>query len=538
MNAARELRRHNVNVVLLEARNRVGGRTMTKSGENKSKFWVDLGGSYVGPTQNNVLNLIEELKLETYLVEDTLNIAYMRTVPKNGERRQYDKQTDRWKVDICSSFSPESGDPPFGNLFNWLDYVNMIRRIDSYGAQIPSEAPWMAPHAAEWDSMTFKQFIDSHAWTQRVRDYFNQVFATIDVCVDANEMSMLWFLWYVKQCGGYGRIISTTNGGQERKVKNGTQQLSNRLAELVGSERVKFNKVVYGVDQTDDSVVVWCTDNTCYRAKYVISAMPIHLLLKIHWNPCLPQGKNLLAQRSPMGQVAKVILYYETQFWKKHNLSGCFLFDSCSRRSQPIILSLDDTKPDGSHPAVIGFNAARAWFELRNKSDEEVAKIVAQSYVDATGIKEFMNYVHVERFDWTTEQYSGGGYTSTHAPGTLSKFGKYLREPHGRVHFAGTETAIKWSGYMDGALSAGKRAAREILFELRILKNNALIWEEDPDNKLVPPKPFEYPPSHYYAPRMDTLVKLTKTACILGLGVSLAVIYRPRILTACSSLKW
>lgn len=63
-------------------------------------------------------------------------------------------------------------------------------------------------------------------------------------------------------CGGYGCTISTTKGGRERKVKNGTEQLSNKLAELVGGKRVKFNKVDHKVNQTDDNVEVWCTGNT------------------------------------------------------------------------------------------------------------------------------------------------------------------------------------------------------------------------------------------------------------------------------------
>lgn len=527
LNAAKELRSKGLEVLVLEARDRVGGRTLTKVEQSgNGKFWVDLGGSYVGPTQNNLLNLIEELKLETYLVDDTKDIVYTKAVAASGtpNAKCRKQSTGGDKDDICklelnSRFKPES-DPPFGNLFHWLDYVHMIKVITSYGDQIPSEAPWLAPKAEEWDAKSYKQFVDEHTWTRRVRDYFNNIFVTIDVCCDANEVSMLWFLWYIKQCGGYGRSISTTNGGQERKIKNGTQQLSERLYELLGaSKRVLLNKPVCCINQSRGPYVqVTTLDGSHYRADYVICAVPPHLWLKIHHQPALPNVKNLLAQRSPMGQVGKVILYYERPFWKEQGISGCFMFDAESKvRSKfPIILSLDETKPDGSSPAIIGFTGARGWFEMRNRSDLEVGKLVAESYAQATHLEEFKNFIKVERFDWTGEQYSGGCYTSTHSMNTLFKFGPHLREPFGRIYYAGTETAIKWSGYMDGALSAGKRAAREVLHVKGILSEQE-IWTVEPDNNIVPPKSFEYPRSHNYAPSIDSLSKIAHLLLVSGL---------------------
>lgn len=504
---------------------------MTKVEQSgNGKFWVDLGGSYVGPTQNNLLNLIEELKLETYLVDDTKDIVYTKAVETNrvlsiGRKQSSiggsgnDSKQAPAKIERNARFKPEC-DPPFGNLFNWLDYVHMIRVITAYGDQIPSEAPWLAPRAEEWDAKSYKQFVDEHTWTRRVRDYFNNIFVTIEICCDANEVSMLWFLWYVKQCGGYGRSISTTNGGQERKIKNGTNQLSQRLYDLLGGpKRVLLNKPVCSINQSVGPFVqVGTVDGSLYKADYVICATPPHLWLKIHHQPALPNAKNLLAQRSPMGQVGKVILYYEQPFWKDHGISGCFMFDAerRGRSAFPIILSLDETKPDGSFPAIIGFTGARGWFEMRNKTDQEVGRIVAESYARATKLEAFKDFVRVERFDWTGEQYSGGCYTSTHSVNTLTKFGPHLREPFGRIYYAGTETAIKWSGYMDGALSAGKRAAREVL-HVKGLLGEQEIWTVEPDSTLVPPKPFEYPRSHRYAPSIDCLAKLAHLLLVSGL---------------------
>lgn len=478
-----------------------------------------MGGSYVGPTQDAVLNLIQELGLSTYLVEDSTDMAYLRA--KDGEHSGKEGKTIKSRRCEFKCRNKPECDLNFGSCIHWLDYVNMIKLIDSYGSQIPHDAPWMAPKAREWDSKTFKQFVDENSWTQRVRDYFNNVYVQIDVCCEASEISMLWFLWYVKQCGGYGRSISTTNGGQERKILNGSQQLSKRLQEsLGGSKRVLLSKPVCHVQQSASSVTVRCTDGSKYEASYLILAMPPHLWLKMHYEPSLPAPKMLLAQRSPMGTVGKLILYYKRAFWRDHDLSGCFMIESESRRSHPVILTLDDTKPDNSHPAIIGFIGARGWFEMKDKSDEEVARIVAQSYIATTGLGEFEHFIRFERGDWCVEQYSGGCYTSTHPTNTLSKYGKHLREPFRNIYFAGTETATQWSGYMDGAIRAGKRAAREILHTLGRLEAED-IWKVEPESQLIPRRPFEYPASHRWAPSIGALLFSLKTVTLTS---SLAIL--------------
>lgn len=447
-----------------------------------------MGGSYVGPSQSHLLSLLDELQLDTYKVVESGDLAYMH-VDRKDERR----------VEYRTRFSPNE-EPKFGNIFHWLDYVHMVKLIDSMGAQIPGDAPWKATKAREWDSISYKEFVDNNTWTKRVRDYFNYIFVCIDVCAEPNEVSLLWFLCYVKNCGGYGRSISTENGGQERKVRNGTQQISNRLREIVGPDRVLLGKPVYRIDQSGDKTQVSTLDGSCYSADQVILAVPPHLWLKIHYEPALPSDKNLLAQRSPMGSVGKVILYYERPFWREKGFSGTYMIDSADRSLNPVIMTLDETKPDGSYPSIIGFAGSRGCYAMRHKSDDEVAKIVAKSYANATNLNEFLDYKFVRRFDWTNEQYSGGCYTSTHGVNVLTKYGAHLREPFGRIYFAGTETAVAWSGYMDGAISAGKRAAREILHRRKLISQDQ-IWQKEPESR-----PFEYPRSHRYAPSIGGLL--------------------------------
>ena len=64
--------------------------------------------------------------------------------------------------------------------------------------------------------------------------------------------------------------------------------------------------------------------------------------------------------------------------------------------------------------------------------------------------------------DWTKERWTTGGPVANYAPGTMLQFGSAIRKPFGRVHWAGTETSTYWTGYMDGAVRAGQRAAAEV----------------------------------------------------------------------------
>nr|KAF6435945.1 monoamine oxidase B [Rousettus aegyptiacus] len=192
MAAAKLLHDTGLNVVVLEARDRVGGRTYTI--RNKMVKYVDLGGSYVGPTQNRILRLAKDLGLETYKVNE---IEYLIHHVKG------------------KSYPFRGPLPSTWNPITYLDYNNLWRTVDNMGQEIPSDAPWKAPLAEEWDHMTMKELLDKICWTESAKKLAT-LFVNLCVTAETHEVSALWFLWYVKQCGGTTRIISTTNGGQEK----------------------------------------------------------------------------------------------------------------------------------------------------------------------------------------------------------------------------------------------------------------------------------------------------------------------------------
>ncbi|XP_036600134.1 amine oxidase [flavin-containing] A [Trichosurus vulpecula] len=457
LSAAKLLAEYEIDVVVLEARNRVGGRTYTL--RNDFVDYVDIGGAYVGPTQNRILRLSKELGLETYKV----NVKECLIHHVKGKSTAF-----------RGTF------PPVWNPIAYLDYNNLWRTIDHMGKEIPSEAPWQAPHAEEWDKMTMKELIEKICWTKTARQ-FAFLFVNVNVTSEPHEISALWFLWYVKQCGGTTRIFSVSNGGQERKFIGGSGQVSEKIMELLG-DRVKLEKPVSYIDQLGDNVIVETANHEIYECRYVISAIPPLLTCKIHFRPELPSERNQLIQRLPMGAVIKCVMYYKEAFWKKKNYCGCILIED---DDAPISITLDDSKPDGSVPAIMGFILARKAHQLASISKELRKRKICELYAKVLGSQEALQPVHYEEKNWCEDQYSGGCYTAYFPPGTMTQYGRVIRQPVDKIYFAGTETATYWSGYMEGAVEAGERAAREVLNALgKVAKKD--IWVPEPESKEVP----------------------------------------------------
>ncbi|XP_064007959.1 amine oxidase [flavin-containing] A-like [Pogoniulus pusillus] len=490
LSAAKLLSESGVSVVVLEARNRVGGRTFTI--RNSKVNYVDVGGAYVGPTQNRILRLAKELGVETYKVNVDGHMAHY----KGGKSR------------YITGISPSTWNP-----FVYLDYNHFWRTVDKMGKEIPPEAPWNAPHAEEWDKMTMEELINKICWTKAVKD-FATLFVNVNVTSEPHEVSALWFLWYVRQCGGTARIFSISNGGQERKFKGGSGQISEKIMERL-KDRVKLERPVVCIDQTGDNVIVETLNREIYEGKYVISAVPPILTTKIHYKPELPPRRNELIQRLPMGCVIKCMVYYKEAFWERKGYCGCFVIED---EECPIGITIDDTKPDGSFPAIMGFILARKAVKLAHLSKEERKKKICEGYAKAMGMEEALHPVHYEEMNWNTEQYSGGCYTAYFPPGIMYSYGRIIRQPVDRIYFAGTETATQWSGYMEGAVQAGERAAREILYRMGKISENE-IWMPEPESKDVPAKPF---PTSFWERNLPSvpglLCLLSSTMCFTSVA--------------------
>ncbi|CAL1529994.1 unnamed protein product [Lymnaea stagnalis] len=459
--------------------------------KNTKAKYVDLGAAYVGPTQKRVWKLINEFGLETFSTNEKEDLAY------------YEKgQSRRFKTIF----------PPVGGLISWLDMNNMIRQFEKMGAQVPLDSPWNAPKAKEWDRMTVQQFIDRHAWT-RAGKYLISDSIRLNNTIGPHEVSLLYILWHYRTVEGIHMINATEGGAQETKIVGGTQTITNRLSEQIGHDNIVLGNPVVHIDQTGSDVVITALGGSQFVCQQVIVTAPLSIQAKISFAPPLPPARNQLIQRVPMGSVMKAFLYYDTPFWKEKGFCGS---SNVNDKDCLITFTMDNSSPDGSVPAIVAFIVAENARKAALMTKEQRQNHVMQDLSKVFNSKKALEPTHYEEMDWSTEQYSGGCYLLAMPTGVLTSFGPILRKPVDRVYFAGTETATQWVGYMEGAIQAGERAARQILHVRGKLSEDMI--DNSREDLEVKPKRLEMSFLERHAPSVPGFFGILSVA---GLGAAL-----------------
>src|SRR5215217_1805962 len=391
LTAARALTAAGRRVVVLEARDRVGGRTLNHP--LPEGHVADLGGTWIGPTQNAVAALAAELGLATFAQVDDGQAVYYR----DGVRTTY------------PSGGPTGGAPPDPTILP--DLVAVIALVDEMSTQVPVDAPWTADSAEEWDSQTFDTWLREHTASPQTRKVaaaaFNALFGG-----EAREISLLYALWYIACAGDennpgtFERLIDVQGGAQERRFVDGAQSLSLRMAAALG-DRVQLSTPVRKVTQTGDGVQV-VSDRLTVRAARAILAVPPTLAGRIEFDPPLPTVRDHYTQHSAQGRLMKVEAVYPRPFWRDAGLTGAVVSDT-----GPGKICYDVTPADNSVGGLLAFVGG-----------DEARK-------------------------WGDEVWSRGGAVRLLGPGGLRQDREAIWAPMCRLDWAGTETATFWHGYMD-----------------------------------------------------------------------------------------
>ena len=433
--AARNLVESGKRVLVLEARNRVGGRLLNHTLKGGSV--IESGGAFVGPTQNHVLALAKELKVKTFKEFVTGDNVY---VSKNLGTMKY------------------TGTVPPDPLI-LADAAILQLRIDDMASKVPVDAPWAAPDAANLDATTVDSWLRQNTVIPQVREvlkaFFQAAFGT-----DAEGISMLFFLWYMATAGDethpgtFERASGTADAAQDSRFVGGSGLLPLRIASALGS-RVALNAPVRKIKQTSTGVTV-VSDRGTVKAKRVIVAVPPPLALGIDWSPLLPPRRLQLLQHMPMGTLMKVDAVYAKPFWRAKGLSGSAVLDDGVVRTV-----FDNCPADAKVGVLLAFIGGSSWQQCAMLPVAERRKLVLAAFAKVVG-PEALNPIEYVEHDWTHERWTMGSPVASVQPGATVAYGSTIRQPHGRVHWAGTETATYWAGYMDGAVRAGERAASEV----------------------------------------------------------------------------
>ncbi|MEU1205831.1 flavin monoamine oxidase family protein [Nocardia sp. NPDC005825] len=430
LTAARTLRAAGRSVRVLEARDRVAGRN--HGGTLSNGVPVELGGQWIGRTQTEVLQLVEQLGLETFATYDDGEAVTLY----NGTLTQY-------------------GDETFGlSDAAALEVGRLQAELEALAETVSLSSPWTTEHAAELDRRTLDEWLRTNTGNDEALAFWDAVVPGL-FSAETAEMSLLHFLFYIKSAGMIDILVGVTGGAQELRVVGGTHHISERLAAELGDDVVTLDAPVRAIAYDDDGVRVDYSGGTI-SAEYAIVAIPPTLAGRLHYQPALPATRDGLTQQIPMGSVIKIQVAYPTPFWRDSGLSG-FAFSL----DDPISVTLDNSPPDGTCGVIVGFfEGAHARIAGRWSTDERRAAVVATlTKLFGTQAADPVDYLEL---NWMEEEYTRGCYGGRLGAGVWTQYGAALSEPVGRIHWAGAETSDVWNGYMDGAVRSGYRAAAEV----------------------------------------------------------------------------
>ncbi|WP_370617353.1 flavin monoamine oxidase family protein [Mumia sp. Pv 4-285] len=437
--AADRVRAAGRTVVVLEARGRVGGRTLTEpvpAVEAESQplpdLLVDSGAGWVAPDQDLLLAELARFGLTT--APQTRPGDALMTM--RGKARRY--------TDAARPFDPVTT----------ADVAQGMLRFSAAAEKVDVEAPWRGEHATRYDAQTFESWIRRTCLTIKGRDYFRLACEAVLATAPQN-VSLLHVLFYARSGGGLLHLLTTGGGAQDARVVGGMQQVAERLAEGLG-QWVRLYEPVSTILHDEDGVSVH-SESGATTAHRVVVTVPPALASSIDYLPGLPQDRTLLTQRMPHGSIVKVHVVYRRPFWRDAALSGEITTDQ-----GPTKVVFDTNPSDSPYGVLTVLVDGEDSVRLGSMDADRARDAVLRGLASHLGPKAMEPVGYLAK-DWTAEEWTRGCYGAHLPPGAWTQVGSALRTPVGRIHWAGTETAERWCGYVDGAIASGERAAAEVL---------------------------------------------------------------------------
>jgi monoamine oxidase len=424
LSAADALRRAGRDVIVLEARNRVGGRNYDLP--LKPGGVIEMGGEWTGPGQTSVQALASDLKVSTFDSYASGENVYFR----NGILQKY------------------TGDIPPTDSATTVQLLTIIGQLNEMAKPLPLDAPWTLSQAPEYDVHTVQSWLN----TLGLNDEANFLAGVSVRAVYGEEASQIGLMDLLAAVAGVGGDFNTLIGSaQSTRFVGGPQQLSEGLAHRLGNA-VKLGEVAVEIGQS--RTVTVRTTRSEYRAPWVIVAVPKSVTAAIRFDPPLPAAFQQYFQRQPTGATVKVQVVYDRPFWRDAGLSGAVVSDT-----GPIEIVYDNSPPDGFPGVLVGFAEGNFGRSLFTKSVAERRSAVLANLATYFGPRAASP---AEYYDlvWAREPYTGGAYGSYNPPGVLTGLGSAVSSRSvGNVVFAGADYAAEWPGYMEGAIRSGRAAA-------------------------------------------------------------------------------
>ena len=430
LNAARLLAKAGKKILVLEAQDRVGGRTWSQTiGQND---FIDIGGQWIGKGHDYMYKLVAEAGLKTF-----------PTFTDGKSILRSNNTNDSYKGEV----------PPLG-LFALLATQKALNKFDKMASTVSLEAPWLSDKATEMDNQSLGSMIDKTISNEKARTLVKKM-AEGELCQSVESVSLLQALSSAKATGSFKQSGKVENGALRDRIYGGAQGVCTFLYNQMLNS-VKLSTPVTFINQFENHIEL---GNEIYsvKAKKVIITVPFPIVKNIKFSPELPIEKQMLINAMEMGTVIKIHAIYSTPFWRNQGLSGNSI---CL--DEVVELSVDNSIPGsekGIITSLITANRAKGLLKLK---DEERKEILLKSYSNLFG-EQALNPIFYHDYSFTNNPWIGGAYSGYYKNGIFSKYGAFIAKPFSNIHWAGTETSTLFKGFMEGAVLSGERVAEEVL---------------------------------------------------------------------------
>jgi monoamine oxidase len=433
LTAARRLTQGGKSVVVLEARDRVGGRVYSMQGQTGAV--LDMGGTFIGPRQDRLHALVKEMGASTFKT----NLEGKSLLASYGKTRRYDARKT-----------------PRLNPVGLADFGQAMLRLDRMAKKVPLDAPWNAPHAAELDAQSIASWLTRvRVPTKTARDLLTATFRAL-FASELNEVSLLNALFLINSGGGLANFMQVYDGSQDSQIEGGMQTMATLMADELGTS-LRLNAPVRAITQTGDSATVEA-DGVTVRAPKVVMAIPPALAGQVRYDPVLPAEHAALFHQMIGGTEIKTVAVYDEPFWRNDGLCG-----ASAAMDDIAEVTLDTTQPgDGSFGVLASYAAGGKARTLARMTEADRHAAILTIVTTRFGAKA-AKPLEIVDMNWLAEPWTRGCSMARMGTGVITNFYKEIREPVGHIHWAGTETATISHGAIDGAVRSGERVAQEIL---------------------------------------------------------------------------
>jgi monoamine oxidase len=432
LTAARRLAQAGKKILVLEAQDRVGGRTWSLPVGDHD--FIDVGGQWIGKGHDEMYKLVAEAGLKTFPTF-TNGKSILR---RHSENKIYRGDT-----------------PPLG-LFALLSVQKALNRFDQTASLLSLEAPWLLPDAIKWDHQSLGNWIDETTSNTTARTLIKQM-AEGELCRPVEHISALQAFSAAKATGSFRQAENVQDGALRDRILGGAQGVSEFLYTQL-KDVVRLNCPASFVQQQKDALRVGNADFSACTKKVIIT-VPLPMAKNIQFTPDLPKEKQILIDSMEMGTVIKCHVVYATPFWRAQGLSG-----ASTTLDEDVELTVDNSVPGSDKGIITSLIHADRAKKLLRLSGQERKQLVLNAYATLFG-EAALQPLNYHDYSFSNNPWIGGAYSGYFKNGVFSQYGKHIAKPTGNIHWAGTETSMLFKGFMEGAVRSGERVANEILSE-------------------------------------------------------------------------